>query len=308
MWAQGRFPRNDAEGDDMEAFARAAARLGFPHVEINYVVPPEGVEQILASREVAVSSLHSPAPRVRMADGRWSDALNLASLDQEERSLAVRLAQRTIDYAARAGARYVVVHLGGIGGGSFQEEQRLRGLYERGVRRGEEVEGLRRQALLRRRQGAERHLPEARRSLAEIAGYAARRGVAVGLENRYHYHEIPSLEEMRELLMDYPPHVVGYWHDVGHAEVLDRLGLTDKRRWLEELGHRCLGCHLHDVDGLADHRAPGQGHVDWEYLARALPPLVPRVLEINQRIPEDQVASSLAFLRQRGLLAAVQAG
>ena len=46
-----------------------------------------------------------------------------------------------------------------------------------------------------------------------------------GLENRYHYHEFPGPGEMRELLDEYPPHVAGFWLDVGHAEVLDRLGL-----------------------------------------------------------------------------------
>lgn len=302
MWSQGRFPRAGAQGDDMEAFARAAARLGFPYVEISYVVPPEGVEQLLAAGQVGISSLHSPTPRLKASDGRWADALNLASTDEEERAQAVAFARQTIDYAAQAGARYVVVHLGGIGSGMFQEERELRRLYDQGTREGEEVEALRRRARELRAEAAPRHLPQARRSLAEIAEHATRRGVAIGLENRYHFHEIPSADEMQELLAEYPPHVVGYWHDVGHAEVLDRLGLIDKRRWLQELGHRCLGSHVHDVDGLADHRPPGQGSVDWDYVARGLPPQAPRVFEINQRMPEEAVAAAIPFLRQRGVL------
>lgn len=302
MWSQGRFPRRDGQGDDMAAFARAAARLGFPSIEINYVVPPEGVEELLSANPVAVSSLHSPTPRVKAAGGRWSDALNLASPDEEERALAVELARRTIDCAVRASARYVVVHLGGIGAAMFEEERELRRLHQEGVTAGEEVEALRRRAQERRAEGAPRHLPLARRSLAEIAEHAARRGVAVGLENRFHFHEIPSVDEMHELLADYPPDVVGYWHDVGHAEVLDRLGLVDRHRWLGELGGRCLGAHVHDADGLADHRAPGQGTADWEYVARGLPPDAPRVFEIKQRTPEEAVAASIGFLRERGVL------
>jgi sugar phosphate isomerase/epimerase len=95
---------------------------------------------------------------------------------------------------------------------------------------------------------------------------------------------------------------VGYWHDVGHAEVLDRLGLVPKERWLKELGGRCLGSHLHDVVGLIDHRAPGRGTADWDYISRYLPAHALRVLEINQGVPEEQVAGALDFLRQRGLL------
>lgn len=289
----------------MRRFAEAAARLGYPAVEINYVIPPAGVEELLDSEHVSVISLHSPTPRVKL-NGRWSEALNLAASDEEERGLAVRVARETIDHAARAGARYVVVHLGGVEtkgkSETFQEERRLRKLYDSGVREGDEVEALRRRAAEQRREGASRDLPQARRSLAEIAEHAAASGVAVGLENRYHYHEFPSVDEMHELLADYPADVAGFWLDVGHVEVLDRLGLVPKGRWLDELGARCLGAHVHDVDGLADHRAPGLGDVDWSYIARGLPKEAPRVFEINQKMPEDAVAAAIPFLRERGVL------
>jgi sugar phosphate isomerase/epimerase len=303
MWSQGRFPIGDR--DSMHKFAEAASRLGFPAVEINYVIPRQGVEEILSSNHVSVVSLHSPTPRVKTGD-RWSDALNLAATDEDERVQAVRLARTTIDYAVRARARYVVVHLGGIEthGKSqmFESERRLRRLFDSGVRRGKEVTALRHRTLVDRRLGALRNLPQARRSLAEIAEHAAANGIAVGLENRYHYHEFPSLREMRELLYDYPPDLVGFWLDVGHAEVLDRLGLTPKTRWLDELGDRCLGAHVHDVDGLADHRAPGLGDVDWSYIARGLPLTAPRVFEINQETPEGAVAAAIPFLRDHEVL------
>ncbi len=311
MWSQGRFPIGDRPGgrpsgrDSMHRFAEAASRLGFPAVEINYVIPQEGVEELLTSNHVSVVSLHSPTPRIK-AGGRWSDALNLAALDEDERVQAVRLACTTIDYAARAGAPYVVVHLGAIETQGkpqmFESERRLRRLFDSGVLEGDDVEALRRQTLLDRRRGALQNLPQARHSLADIADHAAGSGVAVGLENRFHHHEFPSLHEMHELLDGYPPDLIGFWLDVGHAEVLDRLGLIPKNRWLDELRDRCLGAHVHDVDGLADHRAPGLGDVDWSYIARGLPPDVPRVFEINQKTPEDAVAAALPFLRQHSVL------
>jgi len=302
MWSQGRFRPNGANADDMTAFAEAAARLGFPAIEINYVIPPEGVEALLSNDHVGIVSLHSPTPRIKMADGKPSDALNLASTNEEERAFAVQRARVTIDHAARCGARYMVVHLGGIEGGMFREEGQLRKRYDAGERDGAEIDALRRSAIERRGEATPAYLPLASRSLGEITEYAASRGVAVGLENRYHYHEFPGPGEMRELLDQYPPEVAGFWLDVGHAEVLDRLGLERHDRWLNELGDRCIGAHVHDVDGLADHRAPGHGTADWPHYAEKLPTHVPRVFEINQKIDEDQVAAAIPYLRDRGVL------
>ncbi len=304
MWSQARFPRRGREGDDMAAFAEKTASLGFPHIEINYVIPPEGVEALLETNHVGVSSVHSPCPRVKAPNGRMSDALNLASPDNEERELAVGFARAAVDIAVRAVAPRVVVHLGGVGSEIFPEERELRKLYDSGTREGDDVEGLRRKAAQRRLEGREAYFPYARRSLAEIAEYGASRGVAVGLENRYHFHEFPGPDEMHELLADYPPSVAGFWLDVGHAEVLNRLGFHPHTRWLDELAPRCIGSHVHDCDGLADHRAPGHGTADWPHYAAMLPPHIPRVFEINQKIDEDLVAASIPFLRDRGVLPA----
>lgn len=302
MWSQGRFKRDGRDGDDMQAFAATTAGLGFPHIEINYVIPPDGVETLLETNHVAVSSVHSPCPRVAVKDGRKSDALNLAAIDEEERTLAVERALISIDYAKRAGASLLVVHLGGIDRAIFDEERHLRKLYDAGSRDGEEVEALRTKAIERRRDEGPKFFPQAKKSLAEIAEHAAASGVAIGLENRFHYHEFPDIDEQHELLAGYPPDVAGFWIDIGHVEVLDRLGLVPRHRWLNELADRCIGSHVHDVDGLADHRAPGHGTADWNHYRDKLPPDIPRIFEINQKIPEDQVAASIPYLRQRGIL------
>jgi sugar phosphate isomerase/epimerase len=295
MWSQGRFP-------NLGDFATAARRLGFPAIEINYVIPPEGVEALLNSDEVAIASLHAPTPRLKVRDGRWSEALNLASPDETERRLAVALGRRTLALAAKAGAPFVVFHLGAVGGERYQEETELRRLYTEDVRQGDEVEALRGRCRELRAEGQAAHFERAQRSLAEMAEDAAALGVAIGLENRYHFHEIPDPDEMAQLLASYPRDVVGYWHDVGHAEVMGRLGLIDNYRWFKELGERCLGSHVHDVDGVRDHRPPGGGDVDWAYVAEGLPPEAPRIFEINQETPEEQVAASIGYLRERGVL------
>jgi sugar phosphate isomerase/epimerase len=236
-------------------------------------------------------------------NGKPNSSLNLAALDDAERALAVEHTKRSIDHCVETGARYLVVHLGGAGNAMLPSEQRMRRLFDSGTHSGEEYESLRRETLEKRAEMAPEWFQRARESLAELVSYVDGRGVAIGLENRLHHHEFPLPDEALELLEDYPPEVAGYWHDVGHAEVQARLGYVDKREWLTKCGTRTLGMHLHDVDGIGDHRAPGRGNVEWDYIAAELPAGALRVFEINQHEPDEAVAGAIGYLRERGVVA-----
>jgi sugar phosphate isomerase/epimerase len=295
MWAQQeRFA-------DIGEFVRTARELGYGAIEISHLTPSEPFEQLLSNDDARIVSLHAPAPLSRDGRGRANSSLNLASLDEEERSAAVEHTRRTIDHAARARVRLVILHLGGVSEDMLDSERMLRRLFDSGTRKGPEVQTLRRETVERRHGVAHPHLAKARQSLDELAEHASVRGVTLALESRYHYHEIPLLHEMLNLLAGYPPDLIGYCHDVGHAEVLHRLGLADAHAWLEALRDRTLAVHLHDVDGLGDHRAPGRGDVEWEYVARGLPADALRVFEIDQRQPDEALAAAIGFLRARGV-------
>lgn len=296
MWSQ-----QERFTGDPEAFAQTAKTLGFHRVEINYAMPPDVLETLGQARVLGVSSLHQPTPKVKHG-GKWNYDLNLCSLDDDERETALAFALNTIDRAAEFGARAVVVHLGAVGDDMTPQERRLRQLYDSGVREGGEVEGLRADLIAWRRRESPPYFGTARRVLAALADRARARGVVVGLEDRYHYHEIPSLDETAALLAEHEPSVVGYWHDVGHAEVMHRLGLVQRERWLRELGSRTVGSHLHDVDGIGDHRAPGEGDVEWGYIAEGLPREALRVFEVNQRRSDEALRLGVALLREQGVI------
>ncbi len=296
MWAQ----QERFEGRPL-AFAESARAMGFTHIEINYAMPPAVVDVLGQGEVLPVLSLHQPAPRLDHG-GRWNYDLNLASLDDDERRAAIGYAVQTISIAAEIGARAVVVHLGAIGGQRRPEESRLRELCAGGILRGDEVERLRAELGAWRERAAGPYRAAARRTLAELARHARRAGVVIGLEDRYNYHEIPSLEEAASLLLEHEPSVVGYWHDTGHAEVMHRLGLCDRDTWLARLGPRTVGAHLHDVQGAIDHRAPGEGDAAWEGIARDLPHTALRVFEIDQRRSEEAVRASIGVLAAAGVV------
>lgn len=298
MWAQ-----QDEFVADMHRFVARVRDLGYDAIEVSHVTPPGPFERLLTYPGVRITSIHAPAPLVRDGRDRANSSLNLAALDDDERRAAVEYSRGTVQRAQDAGGRYVVLHLGALGNEMFHAERELRRLYDAGTRDGARVEDLRATCHTMRAEGIAPWLERARETLRELVAYAEPRGIALGLENRLHYHEIPQPEEAAVLLEGYAPAIAGYWHDVGHAEVQARLGLVDKRRWLDINREHCIGAHLHDVDGLADHRAPGRGDVEWDYIAAGLPTDALRVFEINQSQPADAVGGAIPYLRERGVIA-----
>jgi sugar phosphate isomerase/epimerase len=301
MWAmQPRFER------DLPAFMGRAEELGFGAVEINHSMDASQAGAILAAAgggTVRVTGVHGPAPLERVTGRGENRALNLASTDEAERTLAVNFHLRSIDLAAEAGAQVVVVHLGGVGGRLLDGERRLRSMYERRDQVRAEWDAAVDQTVRERAEKAEPWMAAARESLETMAGEASKRGVTLGIETRLHYHEIPLPHELEALLNPYPVDVAGYLHDVGHAEVHHRLGVTDRSAWWDLLGKRLVGLHLHDVRGLTDHRAPGKGDVDFRWLAEriaAANPLAARTFEIDQHESDDEVAAGLQLLIETG--------
>ena len=267
MWAvQPRFER------DLRAFVESAAALGYSALEINHSMDTAQVAALRSQGTLPATAVHAPAPLERHSRRGWNRDLNLASTDEEERDLAVRYTRRSIELAAEVGARFVVVHLGHVGDGELPGERRRRELFGRGETAGDAWRHAGVEAVKMRAALAPRYLEQARRSLAELAQAAGAAGVALALEARARYHQIPLPEEAAELLAGYAPAVAGYWHDVGHTEVLHRLGMVELDSWFELLADRVAGVHLHDVRGLTDHRAPGNGDVDFARLAARLPP------------------------------------
>ena len=297
MWAQQ--PRFET---DIALFRRLVASFGFDAIEVSHSTDEAGLDVLMGEGEIPLSSLHAPTPRRALADGRPNGDANLASLDADERRLAIAETRRTIDFAGRARLPKIVVHLGGVGNYMSEQERALRRLVEAGETGIERLESARHDLRVYRAAGIDPHLDAARRSLNELVEYAAPRGIALGLESRLHYHELPHPDEALYLLSDYDNSVAGYWHDVGHCEVQARLGMIDRGAWFPKLTARTIGSHLHDVSGIVDHRAPGNGDVDWSYIATGLPPDALRVFEIDQRQPDDAVVASIAYLRDRNVV------
>ncbi len=289
MWAIGRF-------DKLANFFDAGATLGFARFELNHGINSAMLAGL--SLDGRIASIHEPCPAdVSMRELKKRNWL-ISALDEEQRRSGVAAMVRSIDLAHDLGAGLVVVHPGQVDIDP-ELEPAVHRLYREGKYGQPEYTEARSRMVNARAAQAEANMRSVRRSLVELAEHAAKKGVRLGLENRYHYPEIPLPDELEELL-GLGLEGVGHWHDVGHARILENQGLGTHEEWLRRFGTRILGVHLHDVDGLTDHLAAGLGGIDWEMVARHLPRQALRTCEFQFSNSPEEVAAGLRWLEEMG--------
>ena len=255
--------------------------IGFDTVELNFALAQDAVDEILSMKdrgEIEVSSLHNmcPLPPEISPEKASPDHYSLSSSDEEERKKAVRIAENTILYAKRFGARAIVLHAGRV---PTKDLMRDLAATMEDVKRFTE---FRERMVLKRREDGKDCLSNVIRSLEELVPFAMDLGVAIGVENRYYYREIPIMEEFEELFSHFKKDELYYWHDVGHAEVFDRLGLASHKELLRRFSGRLIGIHLHDIIGpVTDHRAPGKGTFDFNMIKPYIKPGTILVMEVH---------------------------
>jgi sugar phosphate isomerase/epimerase len=293
MWAKGRFGH-------MAEFAAKAKEFGFTHIEANTSVSLQMLSELIETA-VPISSIHSPCPRVLSPRGIPVTNLSLTSLDESERMEAISFTKQTIDLASNVSAKAIVLHMGEVPI-DLSLQDRLYKLYAESHAQTKEYSQAKEALVYQRISQVPPYLDAARKSLQELSEYSRQKGIMLGLETRFHLHEIPNMDEMAELLNEVPGNPVGYWHDVGHAEVQQQLGFSLHEEWLSRFKHRMIGIHLHEVLGISDHRAPGEGNMNWDMVAKYLPQGVVKVCEIGEWNAEEQMQGVVSFLQKEGIV------
>jgi len=225
----------------------------------------------------------------------------ISSTNEEHRRLGVNAIKRSIDLASQLGARAVVIHAGHVSPDSGPEKK-LRALIASDRRESNEYREIHEQMIQTRAESAEACFESVRKSIIELLAHADGTGVRLGIENRYHYMEFPSLDELGILLALASPDRIGFLYDVGHAQTLDTLGFYPHKEWLERFAPRIIGTHLHDVIGTTDHYAPGLGTVDFDMVAAYLPENAFRTCEFQTFNTPEQVKAGLVTLVEHGCI------
>ena len=289
MWAIGQF-------SSLADFFTEGKALGFARFELNHAIDSAMLAGLSLNGEI--TSVHEPCPADISAWELKRRNWLISAPDEENRRQGVLATRRSIDLAHELGVRAVIVHPGQVDINPALEAT-LVDLYKAGQADQPEYARAKERLVAARAAQAAANMRSVRLSLVELAEYAARRDVRLGLENRFHYHEIPLPDELDELLGLGLGETVGYWHDIGHAQVFEHLGFHRHEEWLRCFSGRLIGVHLHDVVGVTDHLAAGRGQVDWDMVARYLPAGALRTCEFHASNTPQQVAAGLQWLVAR---------
>ena len=281
--------------------AQEMAGLGFSYIELSHGIRITLVPGLLKALEegvVKIGTTHNFCP---LPAGVMHAAPNLfepSALDAREHDQWLRHTRRSIDFAAQTKADVLVCHLGSVPFFWFNPANALRAFTEQ--HRGPSLAAdpayqallAKSLAKLRKRMGP--YWAQTQASVREVLAYAAEKGIRLGFENREGFVELPLDADYAGFLAGFRDDArVGYWHDTGHAELKQAMGLLDHQAHLEAMAPRLIGFHLHDVSAEGrDHQAIGTGKVDFKMVGRFWRPGHWLVLELSPRMSVEEVVSS----------------
>lgn len=200
--------------------------------------------------------------------GLWSGVKDLNCDDRQYRPISIANHKLAMGYAAEAGCREYVVHIGALCCYYRPyDEQQMRDY--------------------------------ACDTLENLIPEAEKLGIIIAVENSF--EPTNTTDEVLYYINKFPSPYVGVCYDAGHANIMtgagkdmSRYGEAMQRPWanhiefedhaLEKLAPHIVTCHLHDNDGYSDqHALPGDGTIDWENLIKNLS-ACPRILSLQAEI------------------------
>lgn len=289
--------------------AQEIVQLGFEYMELSHGIRLSLVPGILKAVDeglIRISSVHNFCPLPPGVMGAAPNLYEPTAAGRQERMLWFRHTLKTIDFAHRVGANLMVIHSGSVPFWFGHPEMKIDSF--RATR--EESEGLDNdytalldKQLKRVRRWQKRYFDRLTENFRQLLPFAREKGVRLGIENREGLTELPLDADMAGFLRELgEPEVYGYWHDAGHAQLKEMMGIRPHREMLRENADRMFGFHLHDVStDERDHQPIGQGVIEWDMLRKFIREDHIVVLELSPRTRSQQVAESLDYVRSRVL-------
>ncbi len=281
--------------------------LGFKRIELSHGIRISLVPGILKAVEegmVEISSTHNFCPLPGSVQYAAPNLYEPSAVDSRECDLWFRYSLQTLDFAAKVGAKRVVMHSGSINFFFWSAERRLDKWIDKSeisahlLNESDAFKKRRDKAMKPIRKLAKRTMPRVEANYKRLLPEAKSRGIQLCLENRESMEEMPLDAEYDDFLKGLSePEVAVYWHDTGHAQIKHQLGLLDHREHLEKMAPRLGGFHFHDVSEEGrDHQVPGTGTIDFKMVSEFVRPEHTLVLELSPALSVDEVKASRDYM------------
>jgi sugar phosphate isomerase/epimerase len=277
------------------------AGLGFEWVELSHGIRITLVPGILKAVEdgvIKVSSCHNFCP---LPAGVTRAAPNLylpSASDDRERDQWLRHSRRTVDFARQVKAQKVVLHLGSVpffwGNPARKLEDYAAACAGTDISQDVSYQKLLAKSMSKLRQRLPAYWGNTQNGLTALLPYAREKGVKLGFENRERFDELPLDADHPALIAAMAsPDACGYWHDTGHAQIKQGMGVLNHQEHLEKNASNAIGFHLHDVNAAGDdHQAIGSGQIDFEMISSFWRPEHTLVIELSPRLSTEEVVAS----------------
>jgi sugar phosphate isomerase/epimerase len=288
------------ESKNGEILVQALEGFDVSGIELDYRINEAIFRQMkkpLKRSDLKVVSIHNffPIPAVIPHSKGGGDLFLLSHPDREERRRAIQWTIKSIEHANDFEAKAVVLHCGYVEMNTeidvlydFLETERIHS---------EEAQAFIIQKLKECDLLKTKHLEGLLFSLDRIIRVAEKQNITLGIENRYHYHELPGFDDFEVLFTEFEGGPVGYWHDTGHAFANEVLTIIPSAALLKTYSDKLIGVHLHDAVGLDDHLAPGTGKIDFKSLKSFLKNDTLLVVELKPGTPDSEVSQGIQFIR-----------
>jgi sugar phosphate isomerase/epimerase len=290
---------NSHRHTDGRAMLREIRDLGFDYAELSHGVRISllpGILEAVDAGEIKISSLHNFCPLPMGVDRAAPNIFKFTSEDRRERENAVKHTLKTFELAARVKPLLVVLHMGCIDMKDYTDK--LIELVTEGKKDTPKYEKLCQEALAKREDKKARQVEHAYEVLRRLVDEAKPRGFKLGIENREALEEIPFESDFQFFFKEFRDPTVVYWHDTGHAQIKENLGIIDHNFHLASLADRLYGFHIHDVQFPArDHRAPGAGMINFAALKAWVKPEHLKVFEFSPSLSPEEARSGVAHLK-----------
>ena len=272
--------------------------LGFDSIELCFFHTQKDIKEIALAQGLRVVSLHNfcPIPNDLPRKKALPDSYSLSSPDFNERKKAVKFTKRTLLTAKKLKAKAVVLHTGRVE--IKDHTKQLISLRRSGKHKTCKFESLRELAIKEREDKKQIFLDSIFLSIKELSSFAYNLGIKLGIENRIYIREIPNFREIKIFLDNFSKNGVGYWHDTGHAYILEKLGFRRHIDYLKAYKKHLLGIHLHDVKDMVDHKAPFCGEIDFARLKPYMTKNTIKVIEAHSPATAKQIISAKQKLEQ----------